>query len=453
MFLPLLAPDPGLSAWRRADARGQACVSCHSPDGIELSSYGFSREDILRRAVRHLPSNEGEAIVAMLRRRDASADAQKDRPLQPGGAVLPGSTPAERDLAFLRELPAVAPTLAAGRVDSETNALRVLDETRRVDLAKLRVGIPFNRLSEDGFHGKEHRTVANWIPDVPVRGISIEAEDRYLADPSDANFRALDGGVKAGLADAATPAERLAISKYRSLLILQHRLRTGRFVSLAEPRTSGLNQNPFWDVGDFSRRYQDSTDVASLGLPVDVAAQKRDGPLYRDQLKDLRLPWFWMGWMLDPALQTSGMDGETKRADYFARALWKDGPYPAHLAFMVTKKLVEQGYNSRLWNEPRFPQRYEISLSEFVMGGELEGFHSTGEYRRRFERLATNVLRTALYLSRKTVRETGEAFHPEAQANQVRLSLVYLRKTDPRPADEPLAKELLARLGKAKPLR
>ena len=449
MILPL-PPDPGLAAWRRVDARGQACASCHSPDGIELSAYGFARADVFRRATRHVPQSDAEAILAMLDRRAAGADAMRDRPLQPGGEPLPGDTPAARDLAFLRRLRAAVPTLAEGRVASEADSLRVRDETLRVDLSKLRVGFAFNRLSEDGFHGREHRTVAHWIPDVPVRGVSLEAADRYLADPSDANLRALDEGVRAGIPTASSPAERLAISKYRSLLLLQHRLRTARLA----PPVGGLDPNPFWSVADFARRYGDETDVASLGLPADAAGDKRGGPAYGEQLRQLRLPWFWMGWTLDPALQRSGLEGETKRADYFVRALWSDGPYPGHLAFMLTKKLVEQGCNPAMWSDPRFPQAYEISLSNLVLGEDLTKLTlPKGEYRTRFERLAANAFRTALLLSLRDVRATGRAFHPEAQSNQVRLIAAWLRRHDPLPLDAGLEKDLLARLATANPYR
>lgn len=454
MILPLLVgDDPGLLAWRKPDAQGQRCVSCHSPDGIELSAYGLSREDILRRATRHLDPGDAQAILTMLRRRVATGDVRHDRPLQPRGEPLPGETPAARDEGFLRALPAVAPLLAEGRVVSETSALRARDELLHLDLTRLRVGIPFNRLSEDGFHGPEHRTLAHWLPDVPVRGVSDEAEDRYLADPTDDNLRRLDAAVKGGIQTARTPGELLAVAKYRSLLVLQHRLRTGRLVSPTPPKTLGIGQNPFWDVADFARRYADETDIDSLALPPEIAAQKRGGPAYAQQLKELRLPWFWLGWMLDPSLQTSGLSGETQRADYFTRALWTDGPYPAHLALMISKKLVEQGYNPALWNNPRFPQRYELSFSAFLMGDDLGALRLRGEYGRRFGRLAANALRTGLYLARRTVRETGDAFHPEAQSNQVRLALVYLRKNDPRKEDEPLARELLQRLARARPLR
>lgn len=454
MILPPLAPDPGIAAWRRLDTRGQACVSCHSPDGIELSTYGFGRSDVLRRAERHLSSDDGQAIAHMLALRVARHDPMIDRPLQPGGTVLPGDTPAERDLAFLRTLPESLPTFATGRIDSEKAALRVRDELLRVDLTKLRIGIPFDRLSEDGFHGPEHRTIAHWIPDVPVRGVSPEDEDRYLADPSDLSLRRLDAKVRAQIPNASSPGELLAIDKYRSLLLLQHSMRTGRLILPVEPHTLGLNQNPFWDVADFARRYEEETRVESLGVPADVAVAKQNGPLYRDQLKALRLPWFWLGWTIDPALQTSGLDGETQRGDYFARSLWRDGPYPAHLAFMISKKLMEQGFNPRLWNDRRFPQRYEISLSGLILDDDLTNLRlSAGEYRRRLERLIANALRTALYLSRKSVRESGEAFHPEAQANQARLALAYLERTDPRPEDRSLAQELVQRLGHAKPLR
>ena len=454
MILPLLLPtDPGLIAWRRPDANGQRCVSCHSPDGIELSSFGFSRADLLRRAARHLPTSEGEAIAELLARRPAIAKPLENRPLQPGGTVLPGETPADRDLAFLRSLPAIVPTLAAGRVDSEAAALKARDELLRVDLTKLRVGIRFNRLSEDGFHGPEHRSIADWLPDVPVAGVSDAAMDRYLADPSDENLRLLDEGVRPRAQTASTPGEILAVAKYRALLILQHRLRTGRLTPLTLPGRLDLNQNPFWDVADFAHLYSEQSEIRSLGFPPEIAAAKQGGPTYQAQLRDLRLPWFWLGWTLDPALQTSGLSGETQRADYFVRSLWKDGPYPAHLAFMIAKKQVEQGFNPRLWNNAQFPQRYEFSYSGFILGDELNALRLNGEYERRFTRLAANALRTGLFLSRKSVRETGEAFHPEAQTNQVRRAADYLRRVDPIPAVPPLVHDLLARLAKAKPLR
>ncbi len=339
-----------------------------------------------------------------------------------------------------------------GRVDSESAAIKVRDEVLRIDLKSLPVGLVFNRLSEDGFHGTDHRTVANWLPDVPVP-ISDEAADKYLADPSDANLRAMDAEAKKRAQSASSPGESLAIAKYRSLLVLQHQLRTGRFTPLALPGKLANNQNPFWDVADFARTYAAENDVAALHLPSDITAAKQGGPAFTEQLKALRLPWFWMGWTLDPALQISGLSGETQRGDYFARYLWQDGPYPAHLAFMITKKLVEQGYNPRLWNNPRFPQRYEMSLSGFILGDDLENLKLEGDYGRQFARLAANVLRTSMYLSRRNVRDTSEAFHPEAQSNQVHLAMAYLRRVDPQPADLKLSQDLLTRLAKAKPLR
>lgn len=452
MILALHLPpsDPGLIAWRKFDVRGQRCASCHSPDGIELSAFGFSRQDLLRRASRHLPAADAEAVAEMLRRRVGKFDPLTTRPLQPGGAVLPGETPSDRDFSFLRSLPKFTPTFALGRVDSEATALRVRDELLRIDLKSLPVGIVFNRLSEDAFHGPDHRSVANWLPDVPV-AVSDAASNRYLAEPTDANLRALDADVKKQATSG--PGEALAIAKYRSLLILQHQLRTGRLVQLALPGKLANNQNPFWDVADFARTYAAETDVAALRLPPEVAVAKQGGLAFSEQLKALRLPWFWMGWTLDPALQTSGLSGETQRGDYFVRYLWQDGPYPAHLAFMISKKLVEQGYNPRLWNNPRFPQRYEISFSGFLLGDDLDNLKLQGEYGKQFSRLAANALRAGMFLSRRSVRDTGQAFHPEAQANQVRLAMAYLRRIDPQPSDLKLSQDLLSRLAKAKPLR
>jgi len=456
--------DSVLTAWRKPDKRKMSCASCHSPDGIELSAYGFSREDIVRRATAHVDLSDAEAIADLIQA-GASRAAIKDldpmaqRPFQPGGEPLAGATAAERDRAFLDSLPSVIPTLAEGDVNSEEAAVRARDELLKVDLSQLRIGIALNRLSEDGFHGNEHRTVASWVPDVPLQpkeGSEAEltaVQDRYLADPTDDHLRELDLATRNLIEPASTPGEMLALAKYRSLLILTHRLRTGRLAKVSIPHRILPNQNPFWEVGDFARLYDGEESVDLLAMPADIAQKKVGGPGFGEQLRQLRLPWFWAGWMLDPALQTSGVQGETRRADYFCKFLWKDGPYPAHAAFMIAKKLVEQGYNPDLWSS-RHPQQFEMQFSFFLMGDDLKQLKiEDPEYRKRFERLTANVFRMGLYLTRQSVKKTGEALFPESQANQAQLILEYLKGHGLRPADAPLVAEVKKLLVAAKPLR
>src|SRR5471030_2586396 len=92
--------------WRKPDSLGRACVSCHSPDGIEIAAFAFSDEDVVRRARAHLSGEDSKQIVEMVhavRRRNhiiRLLDPMKDRPMQPGGALLNGSTPMERDDSF-----------------------------------------------------------------------------------------------------------------------------------------------------------------------------------------------------------------------------------------------------------------------------------------------------------------------------------------------------------------
>src|SRR5690606_17647126 len=64
------------------------------------------------------------------------------------------------------------------------------DELHALDLTTLQIGIPFDHLSEDGFHGDQHLSVFEWFPamaSAAPAGTEDEwfaLQDDYLADPS-----------------------------------------------------------------------------------------------------------------------------------------------------------------------------------------------------------------------------------------------------------------------------
>ena len=138
-----------LAAWRKLDAKGQACASCHSPDGLELAVYGFSDADILRRARNHLPPAEADQIVEQIHQlRDAyhistPLDPMKDRPLQPGGEMLDGATPMDRDKRFAELLANQLQSLFGGPIRSIEMAEQARDEVLEINLSQLKIGIPF----------------------------------------------------------------------------------------------------------------------------------------------------------------------------------------------------------------------------------------------------------------------------------------------------------------------
>jgi len=281
----------------------------------------------------------------------------------------------------------------------------------------------------------------------------LSAQDVYLADPSDANLFALDAAHRASLLVGRTPAEELAGLKYRALLLLQHQLRTGRLVALVKPGQFGDKQNPFWDIGEFGRFLDLDQSIDVLNLPPDIAAKKVGGPDFASQGRDLRLPWFWLGWMLDPGMQLSGSRRETRRSDYFTKFLWIDGPYPMHSAFMTTKRIVEVAFNPACWNS-HYPAHYEIQYSFFLMSDNAllrEPTEPTA--RAQYRRFVANSFRMSLLLLRRNIRETREAIRPESQKFQVRLMAKVLAKFDPRPTDKSLTAEVLSLLSSARNLR
>ena len=399
----------GTIAWHKQDKKGRSCVGCHSPQGLELAFYDFDDDDILRRAQAHVSREDSQAIVGMIhaRRREHKIyrpmDAMADPPLQPGGELLPGETPAERDSAFGKELDAMLPLLTRGQVDSLEKAREVQRQVLAVNLRELKIGIPLNRLSEDVFHGLEHATLADWIPDTTVQlpPAAVQARDAYEADPSDQNLQDLIRAVP-----AATPlskvADRLALAKYRALLRLQ--------AQLAHPDRDELGprstfDSPYWDVAELARQVR-GAPLTQIGLPDDVRIKKEPGPTSFKQFGSMKLPWYWIGWMNDPGLQHTGPSGSSTEGVYFGFTLMQDGPYPMHAAFMFLRKQLSESFEPSAWNR-HTPQHDVLEYSSFLDNRNFARIAPAKPLASAlYRRFVLNEFRTSLFLLLAETRRT-----------------------------------------------
>ena len=400
--------SPNLDAWFIKDKNQQSCASCHSVDGIELRN--FRAADVQRRTARH---HEGQTAAAVAQIIQANAAPSGEigteiRPMQPGGSVLKGSTPIERDAKFLFSIKKKFPELFVP-VTSLKDALALHKAILSINLGEVPIGILMNRLSEDGSHGDEHRTIANWFPDVPTFDSSEMRNqlESYRSNPTIAALDALDKKV-VELAKPTDPFASLSLAKYRALMVYQHELRTH------QTSTYLPIGNPFWQIADFARIYPEADSVA-VRVPSEIAEAKRMSTTFKDQLKQLRLPWFWLGWIHDPSLTQSGGSKETVRGDYFSRFLEEDGPYLAHEIFMLTRKLSEQ---TRMPLFPNYP--FEIQYSFFLTNTPLVKREPKDvKARDLFRQFTVNSFRMSLYILENDLTKTSRAIRKVPQANQI----------------------------------
>lgn len=436
----------GLALWRKPDKLGRACASCHSPDGIELAAYGYDEATIRRRATPHLGPDSarqlGRYIVELRRRAGfrAPLDPMKARPMQPGASVLPGGTPEALDRAFALSLNRVTPRLVGARIGTLAEAKRALSEVLRLDPSRLRVGIQMNRLSEDKFHGDEHASLAHWIPDLaplPYTGEFQQAQDRYLSTPSDEHLHELETCYSRAWTRELAPAQAIALEKARCLLLLQHRLRTGRMVVTMRqiPDPNQAPPNPFWEIGDLARIYT-NLQAGGLALPPDVAANKRGGPSLSSQLRDMRLPWLWLGWIADPGLQRTSFERRTRYADWFTELLLEDGPYPAHAALMLVKRMATAAFDKSAWGSVE-PQHVDINFSWLLRGDNWRLYTPKDRrHREALYRFLANAFRMFALLQADEIRRTGVTYLRDPVLQQIRSMREASAVMDPKHAPE-----------------
>lgn len=456
--------------WRKPGRIGSAaCSNCHSPDGIELAAFNFSDIDIARRTRPHLDRADVPHIVNLIhlvRKKYGFSkllDPMKDFPLQPGGAPLPGNSPVERDEAFANQLPAFLPQTFAIEVNSLKDAQKVRDEILAINLWKFPIGIPFNRLSEDAFHGNEHATFAHWISDVPQKRTMAEPafytkSDTYLKNSSYENLIPLMDSFQRDDLKFTGPISLLSHRKFESLLVYQHFLRTRfAFTNTKIPvlfpyPTKRIIPNPFWQVGEFSVHI-DGVTSDDIVMPPDLLSKKAGGPSIDDQFKAMRAPWLWLGWMCDQGLDLTGLTPSIQDGVYLSDALYDLGPYTTHSAFFTVRRVLSLAYLPGTWNRVRSKQQLRLGVMAHTrLGKHIELEPKDPQARSRYRTFMCNSYRALMYLYKDQLERSREVWLPDQGKQETRTMLAYLHHTQPNSTakDDELAKQVFVAIDDAK---
>ncbi|MEI7575453.1 MAG: hypothetical protein WCK51_01055 [Armatimonadota bacterium] len=378
--------------WFVRDTEGRNCASCHSPSGFELRV--LRPGSLLRRAKRHLADDEADRLNKGFR---------TFVPFE--GITIPfqfDNEVAADDNEFLRMITRDEWVLGT-KLNSIEAALDYQKRVLAISLFDQPVAFVLNLLSRDKFNNLKDATIADWIPDVPATDgspVNLNTEEDYFYH---------DRAIAARPANS--PIELLAQSKYRSLLAYGY---YQQFKKHWMPEG-----NPMWKVGDFGRLYAEA-DFQSLGMSEQLIAENSGGPSPSEQMRDLRLSWFWLGWMFDPSLTHSGPSKETIRGDYFVLTLLQDAKLPAHALFMLTRKLAEQ-------KSGKLPFEFQYSFlltSENIAKWEPD----KPEDKKRFRAYASQSFRLNLWLLLNDIKTTGRTIRKVPQLDQVERAAVYLKR-------------------------
>jgi mono/diheme cytochrome c family protein len=448
----------GLVAYRKPGPKG-ACAGCHSAAAIDLAFIGFSDADILRRAIPQVGVDDARAVLDLVHalreqhRIDRPLHPRRFRFLQPGHEVLPelrqplvypgddqpvGVHDAARDAAFARSLvDDVKLRLTGEPIRSLAEARAAETQLRQLDLRRLPVGVPFQRWTEDGFHGPGSNVPTEWVamlarrpaPGGEARWQSLV--DSYLADPSTANLWRMYDAIETATTgeDAAPLAARWSLRKYQAVQLASHML-LHRTLDIpdwyhgapagdpAARRQLAIARNPFWRVGDSVRQNPlncNQPDPCTTFPPaLDATINPGDAARERQSYEE-KMAWFWMGFTLDPALVVTEDSLATVSGDYFL-ALSQPW-YQVHNAFIVaaivTAKANARDYQNITgvalpghgrWASPRPFMAFKHSEREL---------HHPPPNDLRFPihaRLWANSFRMFLYLMNDELERTHEVF-------------------------------------------
>lgn len=454
----------GLAAWRRVGNHG-SCVGCHAPDAFDLALIGYSDADITRRALDHVTSAEAADIVQFVKAIRQKYAIERPlhplhfRPLQPGGEVLPGANHAERDQAFSQYLSQELSLLwAKDRIESRAQALAAQLQFQALDLRRLRIGIPFDRWSEDGSRGGEHLSASEWIPMMgvqPAPGRAAEwhaLHDAYLANPSDAHFWAYYDRIDEFLVPVEPPGFPLgqtwSLLKYKSVQVAQHMMRhqsltfpdalVDRAGTLVANRNTVLARNPIFRTGDHVRRFPLQFDQAneSTTFPAFLTATMPTAQnALRDQNENFFRVWFWMGWAYDPALLLSDSIFQTVEGDYLYSSTLQH--YKIHHAFIVAMTSVAKANATAFFSAPGEGVAGHgkwASFTPFMVLHHIERNRNepaaNDPRRAAHDFMFSNSARMWIYLVQNDLERSGTVFDRELVRGCIRFVRAWLNDTE-----------------------
>lgn len=478
----------GLEVWRY-NGEGGACVGCHSPDGIELARVGYADADIHRRAVTHVSPEQADTLVTYVHALRQQHEMiyllhpAKFRPLQPAHLAFAETTPGlevtdpdaqvERDEAFMHHLQDdLALAWATGTIDSLADAQAAYDELLAVNLVNLQLGVPFDHLSEDGFHGDEHLSVFEWFPSMASAPQDdaqwFALQDDYLADPSveklwayydqiDAMTGCIDDLAQDGDPEYFGRACEWMRLKWRSLQVFQHMLRhtTSDYPDMLVDQNGGLAdnldlviaRNPIWEAGDFLRiqPLQRPPQTACFTqpawpctlLPPAVDETVHSNPTYEEarikQSEVFQQSWFVMSWLRDPALLYESHNFATFIGDYLESVLLAH--YDVHHAFIVAKTAVEKSAASDWMDVPDFRQGTGkiASVRTFSfkqLRNNLSQPPDNDPRRAGYDRMLANFARMWIYLVEDDLQQTGEIYDREEVLYAVRYMRTWIEQLE-----------------------
>ena len=455
----------GLAAWRRIGNHG-GCISCHSPDAFDLALIGYSDADITRRALGHVTAGEAAQIVQLIKamrqryKIERPLHPQTFRPLQPGYEVLPGTSAENQDLAFANYLnDDIGLIWAKDRIESRAQALAAQQQLLALDLRKLRIGIPFDRWSEDGFHGAGNLSLSEWVPMMgmqPAPGRAAEwhaLHDAYIADPSDANFWAYYTRMDELLVPVEPAGfdkgQTWSLLKYKSIQVASHMLRhqslcypdslLGTTGGMVRERSTILARNPLFLTGDHVRRFPLQSDDAkdSTRFPAYLAPTiPTNQTTLRDQNENFFRVWFWMGWTYDPALLRSDSIFQTVEGDYLYASLL--ARYKVHHAFTVAMTSVAKANATAFFSGTGAGVKGHgkwAAFNPFMVLHHIERNRNeppTNDPRRLMhDRMYSNTARMWIYLVQEDLESSGSVFDRKLVRGCIRFCRAWLKSTEP----------------------
>jgi hypothetical protein len=200
------------------------------------------------------------------------------------------------------------------------------------------------------------------------------------------------------------------------------------------------NFNPIWAVGDLAREMM-GRGPGEFGMDTSMQAKKLAGPSLETQLSQMRVAWFWAGWLSDQGMFKTSHDDKTRLGLWMSESLSQDGPYPFHEIYAEARRQAVVSNVPESWGEtPDRKRRIWDFAGLRSFNRYLRDIPADPAYRQLYITFTANCFRMNLLLLKDDIAQSGIVWIRSNTKGEVRELVNFIKTYDP--GDEGFSQKL-----------
>jgi hypothetical protein len=194
-------------------------------------------------------------------------------------------------------------------------------------------------------------------------------------------------------------------------------------------------------------------DANEFGMDPEIQTKKLEAGPLPIQLRQLRLSWFWAGWLSDQGLFKTAPEDKTRLGMWLSQSLSQDGPYPIHNIFFNARRQAVISNDIEAWGDALVKRRriWDFAgLRSFAY--QTNDLPTEQSYRAMTVHFTSNCFRMNLLLLEDEITQYHSVWIKASTKANVKVMVSFIKNYEPEgaPSAEAMGQRLASLIESAR---